>query len=107
MSGCSKETRIRRTSRVRTHPSACSVGIVRCFRSSHGLGITSRFVHQLVLSPFGGVGASREELRQMAEKSWNGLVERPRCTTEDARLRERKVDAGVLAGMGLETTRVT
>lgn len=101
------DVRIRRTSRVRTHPSVCSVGIVRCLRSSHGLGMTSRFVHQLVLSPFGGVGASRDELLQMAEKSWNGLEDRPRWMTDDARLRERNSDAGALAGMGFETTRVT
>ncbi len=43
----------------------------------------------------------------MAEKSWNGLEERPRWMTDDARLRERNSDAGAVAGMGFEATRVT
>lgn len=94
----------RRTSRVRTQPSVCSEGIVRCRRSSHGRAVTSLFVHQLVLSPLGGVASPWDELRQR-EKSRNGLTERPRWAREDARLRERKSDAGVEAGMGLEATR--
>ena len=65
-----------------------------------------------MLSPFGGVGTSREEARQTREKSRKGLVDLPRCAIEEARLRERKsegegakVEEEVVEGGGFETTR--
>ena len=89
-----------------------------CLRSAQGLVTISREVHQVVDSPLGGVGASCSGDRQMKEKSRNGLVERPRCWTDDARLLvllERKsaptpgrvVTEEDEEGTGLETTRAS
>ena len=105
------------TSRVLTHPSACSVGTddFRFSASIHGLASVSPELHQLRGTPLGGVSDRRERMRQVKTDSRRG--ERPRLVEED-RLRvtgpaaatpseEKDAVADWGYGSGFEATRET